>query len=168
MKKLVRTLSYQRFLRIAGIDTPVIKFGLPMLMGTLALQWSTRRKVRTAAVQAEHTRNNKTFTLMDPKNKIDLGLTACVSFGLPTIARCIETIFILRIGLRRAMNRESPMKHAAIFYFVVFGIFPTIDLLLGDDWTNPTEQQMRAHVHDKKFRSQNALVIAETGLILAL
>ena len=35
---------------------------------------------------------------------------------------------------------------------MVFGIFPALDLLLGDDWTNPTRSQMAEHINDRKFR----------------
>lgn len=107
------TMKYvERFLRYAGLNHPVLRYGLPALFVTLLLQWSTRRRRQRADAieEQQQRRNNKTFTLMEPENKTDLGWASVVSFGLPTISRCIETFFIFRYGLKRAMagSGESP------------------------------------------------------------
>lgn len=120
-----------------------------LLRGALK-HWRNENKVLKGET-VQH--RGKTFSLVLNAAPVDLSWMGAIEYWLPIALLGGEAAALCWKGSDLFKQRgHSPVQRQQVAMYVFFAVFPVMDLVVGDDWANPTKEQQKDRRLAYRFR----------------
>lgn len=130
------------------METALITVGAPWLVYNMAkgliqavtkdnpqFQSNTKNDDRQLKIKYR----GKTFQQITTGREADLSLKAVIPYMIPVGIVGVDVVLLFLRGSTHELRRGAPTERFRMF--IMFAVFPLIDLIAGEDWTNPTNKQ---------------------------
>ena len=95
----------------------------------------------------------KTFVAPVGEEKVDLSVWGAIPYYVSPLVLGSDALLLTFKGESLFKERDiTPFQRSMFQLYVIFGLLPMADLLVGADWKNPTKEQLRNHKNQFIFR----------------
>jgi len=127
--------------------------GIILYMQRLEATKSRKRRERGEEQKETVSIRGKKFKLVESE-LTNLEWTGALEFYMIVMIRMMETYGLFTMGEKgvrasaEVLGSDYRLRNIS---FAVFGLFPVLDLIIPEDWTNPASEDQKKHRHDAKF-----------------
>ena len=160
--------AFAAFAKRAPMEAAFLVFATPYALrvayNVVTLRATDSDKLREEEMEMEEVRiRGKVFHSTVPKdkdNQVDLSLTGALPYWVPVSLLGIETLGLFFDGAKHFERKGfTPAQRARFQVFLFFGLLPLADMVLGNDWKNPSSKQLEESEKRLRWRFRGPLYL---------